>query len=116
MVKNGGTYESRRNVSRPGPKAEKLSFFCHDPGHLIVDCAAWRRKQQGAASRQQPKGVGLVKTVTPVGQVAAPRGPDECFKPFNLEGLVSLTGEAEDQRPVLHDTGGSQSFIPASAF
>lgn len=39
--------------------------------------------------------------------------PDPCFKPFILQGFVSLTGDPKDQRPVqiLRDTGGSQSII-----
>ena len=39
--------------------------------------------------------------------------PDKCFKPFIFDGSVSLTGKAEDQRPVkiLRDTACSQSLI-----
>lgn len=83
--------------------------------HLIADCATWKHKQVGSAPRQ-PKGVGLIKTMSPNCQPAAPKVPDECFKPFIFNGCVSLTGKTEDQRPVtvLRDTGGSQSFILSS--
>lgn len=42
--------------------------------------------------------------------------PDECFKPFIFDGLVSLTDRLEDQQPmtVLRDTSSSQSSILAS--
>jgi len=65
-----------------------------------------------------PKGIGLIKAEsstipasdTDDGEI------DPCFKPIVFEGLISLTGESADQRPVriLRDTGGSQSVIVAS--
>ena len=79
--------------------------------HLVADCNAWKRRQQTAFSK--PKGVGLVKTVANCSPPPSQAGPDECFRPFIFPAFVSLTGEADDQRPVtvLRDTGGSQSFI-----
>lgn len=43
------------------------------------------------------------------------KGPDDCFNPFVFDGFVSLTGKEVDQQRVmvLHDTGGSQSFVLA---
>lgn len=60
--------------------------------------------------------MGLIKTVTPCGSQLSLKEPDECFRPFISKGLVSLTGNPEDQRPVtvLRDTGGLRSFILAS--
>ena len=39
--------------------------------------------------------------------------PDACFEPFIFDGLLSLTADPSDQKPVriLRDTGGSQSVI-----
>ena len=103
------------STSTFGAKSEKQCFFCHRPGHLVADCITLKRKQQAAASRQ-PKGVGLIKTVSPSGQPTDQKVPDACFRPFIFSGVVSLTGKSEDQRPVtvLRDTGGSQSFILSS--
>ncbi|XP_071062224.1 uncharacterized protein [Pseudochaenichthys georgianus] len=28
-----------------GPRIDRACFFCLDPGHMIADCAAWKRKQ-----------------------------------------------------------------------
>lgn len=101
-------------------KMDKQGFFCRRSDHLIADCPLWKRKQQGVgagAAPRQPKGVGLIKTLSLGGSGPTVQTPDECFKPFTFEALVSLTGKAEDQRPVkvLRDTGGSQSLILSSA-
>ena len=48
-------------------RVEKLCFFCHQPGHLVADCVALKCRQQASALRW-PKGVGLIKTVSLVGQ------------------------------------------------
>lgn len=103
------------NVSRLS-STERPCFYCRKPGHLIADCSAWKRKQQGSGSvPKPPKGVGLIKTVTPNNESMALKAPDDCFKPFIFDGFVSLTGKAEDQRliKVLRDTGGSQFFVLA---
>lgn len=109
-----------RSSSASSLKADKLCFFCQKADHLIADCVAWERKQQGAeagAASKQPKGVGLVKNVCPGGSSTSSRGPDDCFKPFTFEGFVSLTGKSEDRRQVTvpRDIGSSQLFILASA-
>jgi len=39
------TYVPRASFPVSGPKLEKPCFFCHNPGHLIADCAALKRKQ-----------------------------------------------------------------------
>ncbi|KAK0136879.1 hypothetical protein N1851_026962 [Merluccius polli] len=102
----------------PRPKADRQCFFCHKPGHLMAECVKLKQKQQPVFSRG-PKGVGLIKTVNraQVPQLLTATEPDECFKPFVSQGFVSLTGRVDDQVPVtiLRDTGGSQSFILASA-
>ena len=94
-------------------KVEKVCFFCHKPGHIVADCKSLRHKQQDSVLNW-PKGVGLIKTVSLMGQDVSSES-DECFKPFISKGYVSLTGNSEDQRPVtvLRDTACSQSFILA---
>ncbi len=113
---------SDRQVPRVGStnstssaKTDRLCFFCHKAGHLIADCTTMKQKQQGLVTKQ-PKGVGLIKTVTSGSELTSTKEPDECFKPFILHGSVSLTGQVEDQQQVtiLRDTGGSRSFILSS--
>ena len=66
---------------------------------------------------QQPKGVGLISTVSRsvevMPNVCVSDLPDPSYKPFILSGLVSLTGDPKDQQKVqiLRDTGAAQSFI-----
>ncbi|KAF3858832.1 hypothetical protein F7725_012033 [Dissostichus mawsoni] len=38
-------------------QARKALFFCHNPGHLIADCPAWKRKQ--AATMADEGGIVL---------------------------------------------------------
>lgn len=60
--------------------------------------------------------MSLIKTISQSPMEAPPlQQSDDCFKPFIFTGLVSLTGDPKDQKPVriLRDTGGSQSFILA---
>ncbi|KAL3973678.1 kelch-like protein 33 [Sarotherodon galilaeus] len=108
--------ESSRSAARPvrlpsPPHGERECFYCHKKGHLIADCQALKCKQQLSS---QQKGVGLIKA-TENGRAFQPNNnhPDPCFKPFILEGVVSLTGNLKDQQPVkiLRDTGASQSII-----
>lgn len=89
-------------------------FYCHKPGHVISNCLTLKRKTEQSV---QPKGVGLIKSETCTLVSDTTRNPDSCFEPFIFDGLVSLTGEAHNQRPIriLRDTGGSQSVILASA-
>lgn len=95
------------------PRETRECFYCHKKGHVLVDCLSLKRKQlQPPVS--QPKSMGLIKSKSPgieTSQIASE--PDPCFKPFILEGFVSVTGDPKDQRPVtmLRDTGGSQSII-----
>lgn len=106
--------DTEPDVSCPSSTVERQCFYCHKHGHLIAECSAWKRKQQGSGSvPKPPKGVGLIKTVIPNNESMALKAPDDCFKPFIFDGLVSLTGKAEDQRlvKVLRDTGGSQFFV-----
>ncbi|XP_033972270.1 uncharacterized protein LOC117471407 isoform X1 [Trematomus bernacchii] len=96
------------------PRLNRACFFCHDPGHVIADCAGWKREQTAAG--KHPEGVGLVTAVRHSGRATVNKGPDECLKPFISTAFVSLSGKVEDQRQVtvLRDSGGSQSFILAS--
>ena len=85
-------------------------FYCHEKGHLIADCPTLQR--QSTAPRQKgSKSSGCVSNaVHPHSKI------DPVYKPFSLEGMVSLTGREEDNVPVkmLRDTGSVQSFILAS--
>uniref|UniRef100_A0AAV2M714 Large ribosomal subunit protein eL22 n=1 Tax=Knipowitschia caucasica TaxID=637954 RepID=A0AAV2M714_KNICA len=71
---------------------DRVCFYCREPGHVIADCPTLRQKEECSAPNVQS--IGLIQS-----------------------GLVSLNGEAPDQRPIriLRDTGGSQSLILASA-
>uniref|UniRef100_A0A3B3XHV5 SCAN box domain-containing protein n=1 Tax=Poecilia mexicana TaxID=48701 RepID=A0A3B3XHV5_9TELE len=99
----------------PISKSERQCFYCHKMGNIVSDCLALKRKQ--APQPPKPaKGVGLVKTLRSSPDLSNLSEPDDCFKPFIFDGLVSLTGCPEDEKPVriLRDTGGSQSFILSS--
>ena len=95
-------------------RQKKCVFFVEGPDIWWWDCEAWKRKQSGSAPRQ-PKGVGLIKLSPRVQSVdcRTSEATDTCFKPFIFVGFVSLSGKAEDQRPVriLRDTACSQSLI-----
>lgn len=95
-------------------RKEQECFYCHKPGHVIANFLTLKRKeqQQPSPSAPQLKGIGLITN-----ELCINGDIDVCFKPFIFDGLVSLTGEADDRRPVriLRDTGGSQSVILASA-
>lgn len=98
------------------PRSDRECFYCHKKGHVISDCFSLKRRQQVSPGPQKPKGMGLIKGVSPPeAGMSQPEedGPDDCFKPFMSEGLVSFTGNPEEQRPVrmLRDTGASQSII-----
>ncbi|XP_034093962.1 uncharacterized protein LOC117560934 [Gymnodraco acuticeps] len=62
-----------------GPRINRACHFCLDPGHMIADCAAWKRKQ--TVDGRRPEGVGLVTAVCPSGRATVNKGPDECLKP-----------------------------------
>ena len=100
-------------------REERECFYCHKPGHVIANCLTLKRKeqQQPSPGAPQPKGIGLIKNAPCINGDFSDSDIDVCFKPFIFDGLVSLTGEADDQRPVciLRDTSGSQSVILASA-
>ena len=72
------------------------------------------RKKQ--SNYQQTKGVGFVQAESPNEILdCGDKMPDPCFEPFIFDGLVSLTADPSDQKPVriLRDTGGSQFIVPA---
>ncbi|XP_039896814.1 uncharacterized protein LOC120739179 [Simochromis diagramma] len=100
----------RKDPSSPrrtfAPRTERECFYCHKLGHVVVECPALKRKNQS------PKGVGLIKTICAERRDQS-EGVDPCFKPFLLDGTVSLTGKPEDGKPIriLRDTGGSRSVI-----
>lgn len=82
------------------------------PGHVIAESTALMRKWSAEGS--QLKGVSLIKTVQPqCFKESQNEEPDPSFKPFIFDGIVSLTGELEDERAVeiLRHTGGCRSMI-----
>lgn len=101
----------------PVRKEERECFYCHKTGHVIANCLSLQRKEQPTSPvTRQPKGIGLIKSELigkPTNLCDNNNDPDPCFKPFILEGLVSLTGEPDDQRSIqiLRDAGGSHSVI-----
>ncbi|KAK5890791.1 hypothetical protein CesoFtcFv8_014277 [Champsocephalus esox] len=98
-------------------REERECHYCHQPGHLIGNYMLLKRKEQ-PPNMTRPKGIGLINTRSlSISTTDNEEEIDPCFKPFVFEGLISLTGESDDQRPVriLRDTGGSQSVIVASA-
>ena len=90
-------------------REERECFYCHELGHLIADCQLRMRNHPPPV--QQPKGVGLISTVSccvaVMPNVCVSDLPDPNYKPFILSGLVSLTGDPKDQQKVqsLRDTG-----------
>ena len=79
---------------------------------MIDDC----RMRNQPPPVQQPKGVGLVNTVSrsvSYANACVSDLPDPSYKPFILSGLGSLTGDLKDQQKVqiLRDTGVTWSFI-----
>ncbi|KAI3355662.1 hypothetical protein L3Q82_004257 [Scortum barcoo] len=107
---------SAPKVTAPG-KEERECYYCHKTGHVIANCLLLKRKeqQQTPPGAQRPKGIGLINSDPPILpiELCEDEAPDPCFQPFVFDGLVSLTGEPNDQKPVriLRDTGGSQSVI-----
>uniref|UniRef100_A0A7N8YKI4 Gypsy retrotransposon integrase-like protein 1 n=2 Tax=Mastacembelus armatus TaxID=205130 RepID=A0A7N8YKI4_9TELE len=96
--------------------AERQCFYCHQVGHIIADCPSLKKKQATASGdankRAHAKGVGFTQnTVVHDGKDKV----DPCFKPFILEGCISLS-ENSECKPItmLRDTGGSQSVILSS--
>ncbi|XP_036003896.1 uncharacterized protein LOC118566311 [Fundulus heteroclitus] len=103
--------QTEAQARRPIPPREvRECFFCHKKGHVIADCLSLKNK----ALSSQPKGVGLLKNVSPpFNQKNNENNLDPCFKPFVTQGFVSLTGDPKDELTVkiLRDTGGSQTII-----
>lgn len=103
-------------LSSKGENRDRTCYYCKKPGHIMNECFALKRRQEGKTTVQKPKGVGLIGTVAFHAKSNSLKEPDNSFKPFIFDGFVSLSGKASDQRPVriLRDTGGSQSFILSS--
>ncbi|KAL2085082.1 hypothetical protein ACEWY4_018402 [Coilia grayii] len=96
------------NVSHKSESRE--CYYCHEVGHLIVDCPVLKKKSS-LPKRTGSKGSGFVRKTL---QTRCEIDPD--YQPFVLDGTVSLTGCEEDAVPVtiLRDTGSAQSFVLAS--
>ncbi|XP_023180999.1 uncharacterized protein LOC111605866 [Xiphophorus maculatus] len=110
-----GSVPQSQMVKTTVPKESRECFYCHKPGHVIADCLALKRKNQSNST--QTKGVGFVKKEPRNKNVGCgDKLPDPCFIPFIFDGLISLTADPSDLKPVriLRDTGGSQSVILAN--
>ena len=99
--------------SSPSPSDSRECFYCHELGHLIAHCPTLLRRD--GQNSKRPKSVGLVQSA-PTPLISPPEPDDEvdeCYKPFIHKGSVSLTGEDEDQVPIviLRDTGATQSLM-----
>ncbi|KAF3706922.1 hypothetical protein EXN66_Car000093 [Channa argus] len=122
-----GSPDKKNNLSSKTPQCANPSFsegrecfYCHKSGHLIASCPVLQRKELSKSARR-PKTVGFIRSAPatiPVHSLPEKTGSDshkadESYKPFILEGLVSLTEGEKDQVPVniLRDTGASQSLI-----
>lgn len=112
----------RLPLARPNPpstvspkKEDRECFYCRKPGHLISHCLALKRKEKSFSG--VPKSVALIKAEANKGTARESVTSDISFEPFTFDGVVSLSGEPDEQRPVriLRDTGGSQSLILADA-
>lgn len=82
-------------------------FYWLKKGHILVDCLPLECKQ---LQPHVPQPKSLIKCKSPGIQNSQNASePDPCFKPFILEGFVSVTGDPKDQQPVkmLRDTRGS---------
>lgn len=95
-----------------GSKENRQCFYSHKPGHVIADCLALKRETQ--LNSQQTKGVGFVQAVSRSEVLGCgAKMPDPCFEPFISDGLVPLTANRTDVKPIpiLRETRGSQTVI-----
>lgn len=94
-------------VNSPRTREDRECFYCHKRGHIVVDCSLLKRKQQF-----QSKSVGFVKTLNPAVVFSGDK-VEETYRPFLLRGLISLSGNADEQKEItmLRDTGSMQSFV-----
>lgn len=105
--------DQSRSKSNPiRAKEDRECYYCHKPGHVIAECLALKRKQQGIST----KSVAFVETVD-VAKVERCDKFDASYQPFLMEGLVSVDDKLTNQVKVtmLRDTGAMQSFIVANA-
>ncbi len=94
-------------------RKDRECFYCHKTGHVIADCLALKRKQQGIGT----KNVAFVKTVDVIDAESCEK-LDASYQPFLTEGLVSVVDKITNQLKItmLRDTGAQQSFIMTDAF
>ncbi|XP_066518564.1 uncharacterized protein [Hoplias malabaricus] len=87
----------------------RVCFFCCKPGHLIAECKAWQKKR----NKQHLKSVGLAQSDALSSLQSSKPCLDDGYKPFLLNGWVSIVEQDHDLHPVkiLRDTGAAQSFI-----
>ncbi len=93
-----------RNFMRQ--RDRRVCFYCLNPGHLISDCKEWNKKNVS------PKAKSAKATQTlPALREAEGFG----YKPFILNGQVSVSNSQLIPISILRDTGSCQSFILESA-
>ncbi len=92
-----------RNSMRQG---DRRVCFCLNPGHLISDCKEWNKKNVSPKA----KSVALTQTLPALREVEG-----FGYKPFILNGQVSVSNSQLIPISILRDTGSCQSFILESA-
>uniref|UniRef100_A0A8C5E215 SCAN box domain-containing protein n=1 Tax=Gouania willdenowi TaxID=441366 RepID=A0A8C5E215_GOUWI len=100
---------SSADVKSDAPEArtkdDVYCFYCKKKGHVISGCPVLKKKNT--------RPVALIKTEYEVGMsLPCERNSKYAdFKPFVMDGFVSLSGECKTPVKILRDTAASQSFI-----
>ena len=111
------TQYQTRKISPTHHKEQRECYYCHKGGHVMADCYALKRKH---SSQSPVKPTAFIRSAPQTSQSVGRPGPavKTGYEPFIFNGLVSLTGQPNDQKSVrmLRDTGASQSFLLTDAF
>ncbi|KAI2655642.1 Transposon Ty3-I Gag-Pol polyprotein [Labeo rohita] len=101
-------FVEQRKEQNKSSDNKRVCFYCLDPGHLIADCKAWKKKN----TVLKPKSVGNV-VCEPVDLTENQCCSDVSdFTPFVFKGGVSIFPDSTVKSiSILRDTGSAQSFI-----
>ena len=109
---------STKNKSGDGFKSVVTCNYCRVPGHLKSNC--WKLLGKQAAAKQDSAPTGCTVSMRPQvsNQTICPKVVEsekvrDDFKPFVLEGSISLEGDIVGPKPIkiMRDTCSSQSMI-----